>query len=232
MFNIAIVEDEIEYQRLFSEYVKRFADEKGFSIQVTVFNDGFDISEDYSGKWDVILLDIQMKQQDGISAAKVIRKHDEDVQIMFITTLAQYALHGYEVGAADYVLKPVEYEKFSFRFERIIKRLKKNSNEYMLLPTPDGQDKVLLSDILYIEVIHHDLVVHTKYNEYKFRQSMNVIEQELKDKDFFRCDRSAIVNLSAITKLSKDTVSVGEVVLPVSRARKKAFIDAVAAFKR
>ncbi|MCR5101215.1 MAG: response regulator, partial [Butyrivibrio sp.] len=133
MYKIAIVEDEIQYQKMFESYINKYSKEKGEPISISIFNDGLEITENYEPSWDAILLDIRMKNQDGMSAAHVIREHDKDVAIMFITTLAQYAINGYEVGALDYVLKPVEYDKFAMRFERLLGSIKKDDREYMML---------------------------------------------------------------------------------------------------
>lgn len=234
MYRIAIVEDEEQFQSLFSEYVNRYATENHLEVSVVVFPDGLDLTEEYTAGFDVILMDIQMKHQDGMTAAKLVREHDEDVAIMFITTLAQYALFGYEVGATDYVLKPVEYEKFAFRFGRVLRQVKKKEteNEYLILPTEDGQDRVNLRDVLYMDVDHHYLSIHLKNKSYRIRQTMGDMEKKLEGKYFVRCDRSIMVNLSAITKIGKDTVEVGDEVLPVSRSRKKAFMEAVMNYRK
>ncbi len=228
---IAVVEDEKVYQEMFRNYIDKYSSENGISVDVTCFDDGFDITEDYTPVWDVILLDIQMKHQDGMTAAKIIRKHDERVAIMFITTLAQYAIMGYEVDATDYVLKPVEYEKFAFRFSRVLRHVENEETQSMLLPSENGSDKVLLPDILYIQVDHHNLTIHVKNGAqrkaYTLRKSISSIEKELPDKFFFRCDQSVIVNLRAITRVEKDCVRIGDTILPVSRSRRKAFMEAI-----
>ena len=114
MIQIAIVEDEEIYVKQLTEYnpkiIKRKREE---SIKVTVFGDGEDITENYSGGFDIILMDIQMRFMDGMTAAEKIRQMDQKVIIMFITNMIQYAVRGYEVDAMDYVVKPVEYFSFS-----------------------------------------------------------------------------------------------------------------------
>ncbi len=234
MYRIAIVEDESEYQEMFKEYINRFANEKGEILSVDIFADGLEITEDYSARWDAILLDIRMKNQDGMSAARVIREHDKNVAIMFITTLAQYAIYGYEVGALDYVLKPVEYDKFAIRFERLINSVRKENKEYIVLPSEDGKDRVDISKIKYIEVEHHDLFIHVDVigedKQYVIRKSISVMEKELDGKGFVRCDNSSIVNLSYVTKVKKDVVEVGNIPISISRARKKKFMEAIAQY--
>lgn len=112
MIQIAIVEDEEIYVKQLTEYIRKYQTERGRSIKVTVFGDGEDITENYSGGFDIILMDIQMRFMDGMTAAEKIRQMDQKVIIMFITNMIQYAVRGYEVDAMDYVVKPVEY--FSF----------------------------------------------------------------------------------------------------------------------
>ena len=113
MIQIAIVEDEEIYVKQLTEYIRKYQTERGRSIKVTVFGDGEDITENYSGGFDIILMDIQMQFMDGMTAAEKIRQMDQKVIIMFITNMIQYAVRGYEVDAMDYVVKPVEY--FLFR---------------------------------------------------------------------------------------------------------------------
>lgn len=232
MYRIAIVEDEIEYQEMFKSYIDRYAAEKGEQIMIDIFGDGLDITEDYKPSWDAILLDIRMKNQDGMSAARVIREHDRDVAIMFITTLAQYAIYGFEVGALDYVLKPVEYEKFAMRFERLIHRVRREEKEYIMLPSEDGSDRVDLYRIKYITVEHHYLNIHVddsgKEKQYVIRKTISAMEKELEGKGFARSDQSVLINLSYVTRVRKDVVEVGKVLLPISRNRRKSFMDAIA----
>lgn len=236
MIRIAIVEDEKEYQEMFLEYVERYAKERALEIETDVFSDGLDLTEEYSASYQGILLDIKMKHQDGISAAHKIREHDNEVVIMFITTLAQYAIHGYEVGAIDYVLKPVEYEKFAVRFSKLIKRIEQRSNEYLLLKAENGTDKVLLKHIKYMEVNHHTLnicaedVITQKEKKYSIRKSISAMEKELANAGFARCDQSVLVNVRAISSIKKDTVIIGDKTFPISRSKRKPFLNAVASF--
>ena len=103
MIQIAIVEDEEIYVKQLTEYIRKYQTERGRSIKVTVFGDGEDITENYRGGFDIILMDIQMRFMDGMTAAEKIRQMDQKVIIMFITNMIQYAVRGYEVDAMDYV---------------------------------------------------------------------------------------------------------------------------------
>ena len=77
------------------------------------FTDGDEIAGGYKSVYDIILMDVQMRFMDGMSAAEEIRKVDPEVVIIFITNMSQYAIRGYAVDALDYVLKPVSYFAWS-----------------------------------------------------------------------------------------------------------------------
>ena len=116
MIRIAVVEDEKESQEQLVSYISRYEKESEKKFEVTVFSDGMDIVENYDPVWDIIFMDIRMKHLDGMQAAEKIRKYDPAVVLIFITTMAQYAIRGYEVDALDFVLKPVAYAQFSMNF--------------------------------------------------------------------------------------------------------------------
>ena len=126
MVNLAIVEDEDSYAAQLTEYIERYQRESGNSFKITRFKDGDEIANGYKGEFDVILMDIEMKFMDGMTAAEEIRRLDQDVVIMFITNMTNYAIRGYQVDALDYVLKPVSYFAFSQKLERALTRIRKN----------------------------------------------------------------------------------------------------------
>ena len=101
MIHIAIVDDEVDYISQIQEYLARYEKESGESVKVSVFNDGDGIVHRYRSQFDIILMDVQMKFMDGMSAAEEIRKIDSEVVIIFITNTPQYAIRGYAVEALD-----------------------------------------------------------------------------------------------------------------------------------
>ena len=128
MYNLAIVEDEDSYAQQLVEFVNKYQAESGNYFKITRFSDGDQITEGYKSQFDIILMDIEMKLMDGMTAAEEIRKLDQDVVIMFITNMTNYAIRGYQVDALDYVLKPVSYFAFSQKLGRAISRIKKSTS--------------------------------------------------------------------------------------------------------
>src|SRR5690625_2406990 len=103
MIRIAVVEDEDHYREQLVEYLRRFEQDKRVNLEIETYSDGDGIVENYKGQFDIILLDVQMKFMDGMSAAEEIRKMDAEVVIIFITNMPQFAINGYAVDALDYI---------------------------------------------------------------------------------------------------------------------------------
>lgn len=97
MINVAIVDDDKSYVDQLREYFEQYIKESGEMIKITAFSDGDSIVHKYSSQFDIILMDIEMKFMDGMSAAEEIRKKDSSVIIIFITNTPQYAIRGYAV---------------------------------------------------------------------------------------------------------------------------------------
>ena len=111
--------------------------------------------EDY---YNVILMDIQMRFMDGMTAAEKIRQMDQKVIIMFITNMIQYAVRGYEVDAMDYVVKPVEYFSFSQKLDKAVGRMRSEVKEFLTIPIGEGVVKIDIADIYFIEGQGHNAV--------------------------------------------------------------------------
>lgn len=227
MVRIAVVEDEKESQEQLVSYVSRYEKEAEQKFEVTVFSDGMDIVENYHPVWDIIFMDIRMKHLDGMKAAEKIRRYDPAVILIFITTMAQYAIKGYEVDALDFVLKPVTYAQFSMKLTKALSVVKKREEKYLFLPVEDRKERVALSEILFIEVRNHNLHVVTKKQTYIMRLSMQVMERELTPYHFVRCNNCYLVNLANVTGVNRDSVLIGTFDLPISRPKKKQFLQAL-----
>ena len=227
MYHIAIVEDEAEFAVQLQEFLKQYQKENDIAFKVTVFGDGAEILEDYQPLYDIILLDIEMPKVNGMEAAEQIRKTDSDVVLMFITNMASYAIRGYEVGALDFVMKPITYYTFSMKLTRALKRAKQKEQQQILLGLSDGVKKVGIQQIFYVEVQNRMLHYHTDEGEYVMRGTMASVEQMLAPYPFIKCNHWYIVNLMHVSEVRGNIASVGGHELEISRRNRTAFLKAL-----
>lgn len=227
MIRIAIVEDDKNYAEVLKKYLLRYEKESDRRFLVDWFQDGKDITKEYNGAYDIILMDIEMKYMDGMKAAEEIRKQDISVVIIFITNTPQYAMKGYAVEALDYVIKPINYYAFSQRIDRALKRMTHRPQKLINITYKGRMKKIEVSDILYVEVRDHELNFHTTEGEFLQRGTMKEIEEILSGETFFRCNKSYLINLEYVGSFDGDSITVGSDALQVSRSRKKELLDAI-----
>lgn len=227
MIRIALVEDDEKYREQLQEYIARYAAQSGEKITVAGFTDGDEIALGYKARYDIILMDIEMKFMDGMTAAEEIRKIDSAVVIIFITNSPQYAIKGYAVDALDYVLKPLSYFAFSQRLDRAIARMKNRSRKYLTVAVRGGAGKLDAARIYYVETQGHNLIFHTADGIVEATGSLREVEEELSGCGFFRCNKGYLVNLEHVDRVQDDAAIVHGEAVQLSRARKKAFLDAL-----
>lgn len=227
MVRIALVEDDTRQQEELLQYLHQYERECKETFRITVFSDGMDIVENYNAKYDIILMDIEMVFMDGMTAAEKIRHQDGEVVIIFITNMPQYVMKGYTVDAMDYVLKPVTYFSFSQRIDRALTRMRRRSRKYIMIPIKGGMHKVDISRITYVEVCDHDLILHTRDGIISSKGSLTELEASLLADHFFRCNKCYLVNLEHVDSFQNSDIHIGQETIQVSRARKKAFLDAL-----
>ncbi len=225
MIRIAIVDDDSTSIELLKSYIMQYQRERGEEMSVTAFSDGDELVENYKAEFDMILLDIEMRFMDGMTAAKKIRESDPEVVIIFITNMTQYAINGYQVNATDYVLKPVSYFSFSQSLDRALLRMGKRVKHYIAISVKGGTVKLGVAEICYVESQGHRLIFHTKTDEYVTFSTMKEIEEKLKDFHFFRCNKGIMLNLAFVDGVQDGCVIVNNEMLVISRGRKKDFME-------
>ncbi len=226
MIHIAIVEDDAHDKARLKKCLKKYEDEMQQRFEITEFSDGEDITTNYTAKYDLILLDIEMAFMNGMSAAQRIREVDPDVELIFITNMPQYAIQRYKVNALDYMLKPISYFSFTETMNKALKRIGNSEKKYVVVATKGGKMKLDISSICYVEVLDHLLLYHTVDGIYEARGTLKDTLGQL-DERFFSCSRSFVVNLDYVEHYRGNDLTVNGDILAMSRGRRNAFLDAL-----
>jgi Response regulator of the LytR/AlgR family len=227
MIRIALVEDEDSYTASFKDMLSRYENSRQIQVELTAFTDGAEIVGNYTDSFDIIFMDIKMKEMDGMTAAAKIRRMDASVVLIFITNLVQYAIKGYEVDALDYLVKPVSYFAFSQKLDRAVSRISLRNDAYISVQQENGLRKIMLSDIYYIESQGHSQIFHTAAGDIKIRDKMDDIEKRLEGQNFYRSNKGYLVNMKHVTGIEDGFCLIGGTRLIISRNRRKAFMDAL-----
>lgn len=221
---IAVVDDSIEDAQRIITYLDQFQMEHNQTFQTKVFYASFDFLEEYRGEYDVIFLDIEMPGSNGLEVAREIRGRDQAVGIIFITSLAQYAIDGYEVQAIDFMVKPVGYYNFSMKLEKAFRFMESHKEQEIIINNKEGIFRIPVSDILYIEKDRDYLKFHNKQGCIHSRGSIKDMKAKLDSLPFSECNSGCLVNLNYVKRVGKDSVTItsGQE-LPISRRTKKQF---------
>lgn len=184
---------------------------------------------------DVIFLDIQMPDISGIDFLKTLEKRPA---IVFTTAYAEYALEGFELDAADYLLKPFDFGRFLKSVNKITHRLEKepvqkiqidktsNAQDFIFVKDGNKLVKVELKDILFIKGSREYVTIHTREKKIMSLQSMKNLEEELPEQ-FIRVHNSYIINIPAVNSISKQEVEIADEIIPIGITYKKNFQEKI-----
>lgn len=228
MYKIAVVEDNPAAAEKLKGFLERFSREQKEEFDIKVFPDGISFLDGYRQVYDMVFMDIELPGLNGMEAARRLRAVDKKITLIFVTNIAGYAVKGYEVDAADYLVKPVHYGDFELKLKRVTARSREES-EAILVVRQSGVMRLLLREIQYIEVRGHKLIFHTENGEVTGGGSLLETEEKLKGKGFLRCNKCYLVNHKYIAAVEGYTVVIsGGERLIISRPRKKAFMSELA----
>lgn len=223
--SVAVCDDEPSVRReLISQSTDYFA-YADIDGRFAEFSDGESLLaayQNHTADFQIVLLDIKMRDLNGISAAKVLRTYDADALIVFVTASAEYVFRGYEVKAFRYVLKTELSHAFRKILEECVRELCTTAKTYAFR-TGTQETTVYLADILYFESSRRTVTLHTKQSSFIFYEKLDSIEKELRSCDFVRCHQSFLVNAKEIRTVKTDSLTLlnGDI-LPVSKSRREA----------
>ena len=230
MVRIKILEDDPVDRGTLIDCLHRYEQEHGQSFSITAYDNPSYFMDDYHMDTDLIFMDIELPGMNGIETARQLRAADPVAVLVFITNMEQYAINGYEVDALDFVIKPINYFRFSSMMLRALRNLPVRNEKEVILQAAGTIRRLRISQIYYVEIQDHLLLYHTDQGRIEAWGKLSDVEAELDAYNFARCSSAHLVNMQHITSVSKTEVVVGTTSLPISQRRRKAFSDRVIAY--
>lgn len=220
---LAIIEDEQTHRELLSNYLQEWGTERSVSL----CGRGFPNAESFLFVWeeerdfDVLFVDIQMKEMNGMEMARKIRQQDPDIAIVFTTGIADYMEEGYEVEALHYLLKPLSRKKLFQCMDKVLKR--SSREEFILIQAGEELQKLAVERVMYVEARGHGCVVEYvpragEIVQIEASESISELEKKLEKYGFVKCHRSYLCRIGSIQRIDRTELVLDDGSrIPVSR---------------
>lgn len=180
---------------------------------------------------NVVFLDMQMPELTGIQVLKII---GNNYKVIFTTAYTDYALDGYEYSIADYLLKPISFERFTKAIDKIKVRdvtdtLKKNAkdDDFIFVKTDGKMVKINIADILFIEGLKDYISIKTKEEKLITLQNLRSFEEHLNAQQFMRVHKSYIVALNKIDVIERNRIFIGQNIIPIGDTYRDLFLKRI-----
>lgn len=223
MVRIAVVDDDPTHRRTLVGYIKDFfADREPY--ECLVFDDGAELLASAPSNLDIVFLDIVMERTNGVDVAHALRESDDGLAIVFITEAVQYALEGYGVRAADFLIKPLYYTSFCSCMQRVLTMVRKRKPIMLRVDYGKTVRYLDISSIYAIETRNKKVVIHAQSGDYPCSNTLKDLEERLTPHGFGRCHHAYIVNTAYVETVRKQDVLVHGLWIPLSRQRRDSFM--------
>ena len=174
----------------------------------------------HPGEIDLLFLDVEMDEMNGMEAAMEIRKFNSDIHLVFVTGYADYVYDGYKVGALDYVIKPASPEKLREVMTRVRDIALRQEEDFFSFQNIDGVFKINFRDIHYFYSEKRLVYLVTAQKKYAFYDKLDRVEERVSD-CFVRIHQRYLVNPAFVDHISSAVVTIAGGELPISRGLKE-----------
>jgi two-component system, LytTR family, response regulator LytT len=224
-YRIAVCDDETYYREEVINFLTTFSNESGNVFDLHAYQSGEELLKaNKNTVYHILILDVEMEGKSGIDVAREIRKHDENVIIIFATSHENYALGAFDVSAAGYLVKPVSYVKLKKLLSNAIMsvdflRDRESAKErYIEIKVKYETIRIEVNKIKYIEKKRNVSIIHMEANEYTCYETLAQLYSKLDINKFCYIHQGYIVNFNMIMEVGKTMVVLADYIeIPISR---------------
>lgn len=204
---IAICDDSLEYRSIIKSNLKCFYRVENFSCHEFTCSEELLYAYKHGDKFDIIFLDVEMGGVNGVDAGVQIRKYDDKVIIIFVSSYPKYAIPAYDCEAFYFIVKPIDSHKFDEVLHKAIDKYKL-LHQYYIIKNRGEVIKLPVNQILYIEIYRKHLIFHTASGNYETIGKISEALDKLKPYGFCQVHQGYLVNMNHINGFSNYDVII------------------------
>lgn len=205
MFSIAVCDDEVIECCNMAKRIKEIMEEMKIPCIIRQFRSGGELLRALES-FDIVFLDIIMQDLDGMKTAQVFREKASDKILIFVSSSREYVFEAYDVEAFQYLLKPVDDRKLKNVLQKAVIKTQIRSKEFIIVSRERQKKKLFLDDIYYFEIKGRIVDAHGPEGIFTYYEQIGELENKLRDKVFFRCHKSYLINLKYVDGYSRQEV--------------------------
>lgn len=221
MIHIAICDDENKICQLYSDRIQAIISKEDISANVRCFSDSKQFIEILKQTmFDIIFLDIDMPDINGLQIAEEMMGFSRKPLLIFVTNQDALVYQSFQYHPFGFIRKSYFDDEIEDVLLSAIKEIEKDNIRFTFRCESETMS-LLVSEILYFEASGNYLIIHTKGDRYRCRDTMANIEKELSGNGFIRIHKGFLLNQEAVFRISSDTVTLlDDTVLPIGRSKK------------
>ena len=192
---IAICDDQMAMHTELKKHLENYAQKRNLIMIYNDYTNGLDLISSQN-EYDIIFMDYQMAEIDGLETARQIRKKNTETAIIFLTSFPDIVFDTFEVNAYRFLVKPIDDKKLESALDSFL--ADNDESNYILIKTDDSNKKININDIIYIEASDKYCNIRTNEGTVLFKKTLSEIEKMLPEDKFFRCHRTYLVGFRHI----------------------------------
>lgn len=202
---VAICDDEKPMQAILENLLNEYSRMRNIDVFVDKFDNGRNLLKSINEReYEIVFMDYQMDDIDGMETSRLIRNKNNDSVIIFVSAYPEVAVDSYEVNTFRFIVKPINKEKLFKAIDDYLKSI--DYDNLLILKTHDGTWKIKMSDIIYAEAKEKHTIIRTTQNTFEIHIHLKKIEEKLPIEKFCRCQRAYIAGFSHIENHSNTEI--------------------------